>query len=515
MARHSTLKKITAIILGTLAILLLIVLLFGEKWAKRFINHKMSRVEAIAYDSIAIEVIDQQITFYNISTHQKAIDIEVKILRINDLNLFNLVFFDRYDIGNITLDSAKVNYRMGKRQSEDRKSIPDLRIGNIEVENSLMTIYKNQQPVLHTQFELRLKDIDQKSLARSRQLLPKITYAKLKELIYFNNAYYTTSLGEATYYEDIIDLQHLAYTSTQDKLALGRDAGHEKDWINMKIDSAILNVDHLGRLIYDHDVSKVFLFEGDLHVFRDKRLPFPENQRPPLLKELLANSINDFKIDSIFVINADIVYEEWVAEEPRPGKVTFNNMNGYFSNIYTYNHAPQKPAHLVMKSKLFNETNLYVDVSFPLTVKGNTHVKGHLEAMDLTTFNQMLAYVTPVRIKRGQLSALDFNFSYGMTESTGEMHFNYTNLQIAFRDVRGRERAYPSSNGFLNSIKTWIANTFVLGKKNTADQKSYRVGAISYNRNPQKSMFNFWWNSLLTGFKSSTGIIPKAETEEE
>ncbi|WP_185152465.1 hypothetical protein, partial [Fulvivirga aurantia] len=169
-----------------------------------------------------------------------------------------------------------------------------------------------------------------------------------------------------------------------------------------------------------------------LQVFRDKRLPFPDNQRPKLLKELLATSNFSFGVDSILLNEATIIYEEFVKKAEGPGRVSFDNLSGSISHLYTYDKKQDTPPRMVAKCNLLNTSRFYADISFPLSQTQPTIVKGKLEPMDLTEFNQMMKYVAFTEIEEGQLKSLDFEFIYDQTESNGKMNFAYEGLKIDF-----------------------------------------------------------------------------------
>ena len=116
----------------------------------------------------------------------------------------------------------------------------------------------------------------------------------------------------------------------------------------------------------------------------------------------------------------------------------------------------------------------------------------------------MMNYVAGVNIKSGTSHRLDFDFSHDLERATGELRFHYENLNVQFIDD-GKQQM---SRGLYDAIATFIANTFVIKASNTPGDKM-RVGKIEFERNPKKSCFNYWWKSILSGIKSSTGITEK------
>lgn len=112
----------------------------------------------------------------------------------------------------------------------------------------------------------------------------------------------------------------------------------------------------------------------------------------------------------------------------------------------------------------------------------------------------MLIPAAFTQIESGWLQNLDFEFTYGNDQSEGIMNFEYENLKIHTLKKKNVEK------NPLQAVKTFIANTFVIKTDNLQSDKNFRQGEIQFERNKKKSIFNYWWKSLLSGFKSSTGI---------
>jgi hypothetical protein len=53
-------------------------------------------------------------------------------------------------------------------------------------------------------------------------------------------------------------------------------------------------------------------------------------------------------------------------------------------------------------------------------------------------------------------------------------------------------------------MKSVLANTFKVKSDNTGE--NIRTGAINVEREINKSVFNYWWKSMLSGLKSSIGL---------
>lgn len=507
---------LTIIILVIIAVIALFV--FGDRWAEHKLQTKLDEIENLTYDSLNIELEKNKIAFSGLMYDKEGLSVSIPRIIIEDINIYKIIFQNTLHIQLLTLDSTKVTYEQQEMDSTSSINTADrslkVEIDEIEITNAALVTYRKQakEPYFSTDFNLKLNDVKLQQLEKAMNLTQPLSFLNLYNITYrTESGRYTINTAAVNYSKESSSflIKSLTVVPQYEKYKFAHVVGHEVDHMNVSIDSILVEVDSLNEAIKDKHVNKVYIHHPRLEIFRDKRLPFPDNQRPKLLKELLAAEESNFALDSIFIINGDIVYEEHVKEAESPGKVIFNELNGLIVNLYTYNKNFSERPRLTASCKLFDTTTLYADISFPNTLSESTIVKGKVEPVDLTVFNQMLEHVAFTRIKSGQLNRLDFDFSYYRTNSKGEMRFDYNNLHVEFLKKETNE-----SGGFFNEMKEFVANTFVVNSNNGTNGK-IRIGDIDFERNMKKSMFNLWWKSILSGFKSSTGIKPSEKRSEK
>lgn len=508
--------KLKYIGIGITAILIVSVtalLIFGESWAEKKLKDEIGKIKNLQYESVDINMADKQITLAGIEYHTNRSKIEVDSLSINGIDIYYVLFANTIKVKNLHLLGVKIDYTFPKVLQANKSmpmQLPKFRIEQLTISNSLINFYNEQgkTPFAHTSFDISIQDIDRQAVNNPVAILNKITQIDIKNTTFdTQDGLYQIGLSQLHYAKNKkLVADSIFVQCKQGKYELGHYIGHEVNWIKLSIDSMVLPSPDLKKLALERRTSVIQLFQPDLLVFLDKRLPFPESKRPNLLKEMLATSTYSFGIDSIRIQNANIAYEEYIKKADGPGRISFNQLDGVVENLYTYDQKSTNPPRLRANCNLLNSSKLYADISFPLSEKGNTIVKGKLEPMDLTLFNQMMKYVAFTEIEQGHLNSLDFNFTYNSKMSHGKMNFAYENLKI---DFLNKENA--KSGGFFNEIKGFVANTFVVNEHNNNKTNKFRVGDIQYERNIKKSMFNFWWKSILSGFRSSTGIKPADE----
>ena len=97
-----------------------------------------------------------------------------------------------------------------------------------------------------------------------------------------------------------------------------------------------------------------------------------------------------------------------------------------------------------------------------------------------------------VDVKSGNLDTLTFEFKYDKHGSLGKVEFAYTGLRMT---------AYKPKNPDKVALLKTIALNQVL--KINDVKKASLIGRINFPRNPSKSIFSYWWKSLLNGLKAA------------
>jgi len=501
-------KKLLVIALSILALGAITILLFANNWAEKALNEQISSISGIKYDSLDINIADKEITLYNTSINIPTVSASIDRISADGLSIYQIIANDKISLSTLNLEGVSLEYKPGNENAIESKSkMPDFIIDRLELNkgNAIITTPKNNQAAF--KFDIGISNIDKDDLKNSMLIANKIEFAEIRDLIYTtSNHYYNAGARLIQLEKNIIGLDSVYVKSNFEKYELGRHVGHEIDWYDFQSDSILISVKNMEQLINQHEAEAVVIHNPTFIAFRDKRLPFPEGKRGKLLKEILANSKYSFGIDLLEIKGGKATYQEYVKSGDGPGEVTFEQFNATFENLYTYDKQFDKQPRLKARTLLYGKSTLFADISFPLRKSQPTFVTGVLHAMDLRHFNHMLKYVAFTELEEGTLDSLTFNFSYTSNTSEGQMHFGYKDLKIDFLNKHDAK-----TGGFLNELKGFVANTFVVRRNNPETHGKFRVGEISAQRKVEKSMFNFWWQSILSGFRSSTGVQPAEE----
>ncbi|MFW5755883.1 MAG: DUF748 domain-containing protein, partial [Tangfeifania sp.] len=286
------------------------------------------------------------------------------------------------------------------------------------------------------------------------------------------------------------------FISPYGKYEIGKHTGFEIDWYNLKADNIRFKNIKLAELLRDTALilREISIKNIKAEIFRDKRLPFPEKPDTKLPAELVQDIPFGLHSDSLVIQHADIEYEERAEESEQAGKVTFNSLHAKIKNISNSDSLKKRPMTLSAVAEVMNSATLSADFIFTIPeTQQPSQVTGSLEPTQFSIFNPMVKPYAGVEIQSGQTERLAFNFDYNNVHSGGDMIFEYKNLDFVMLNKKDNSKKL---------VFTFLAKTFIVQKQNLQENNSYKKGEISHERDPKKSVFNYWWKSLLSGLKS-------------
>ena len=250
-----------------------------------------------------------------------------------------------------------------------------------------------------------------------------------------------------------------------------------------------------------------------LKVFRDKRQPFVKKKKL-LPVEQLRDLPFSLAIDSFKVRKSYVKYEEFAEGSSDPGSVYFDNLYASLYNIT--NTSKTGSTKLRAKANLLGQGNIDLFVNFPLETETRSRLSGSVTDFSLPEINTMLTPTTNIKVESGQMEKLSFDFSFSHIRSDGQIELNYENLKLSIFKEDDDNNKDPEKD----NLKTFIMNTFVFRTDMDEDvPEEKRTGTVAYLRDNNRSIFNFWVKSVVSGIKSAYNLdkaeARKSEKEEK
>jgi hypothetical protein len=250
------------------------------------------------------------------------------------------------------------------------------------------------------------------------------------------------------------------------------------------------------------DAASLIIGKTDATIFRNKRYPFNVNQRPPWPQDLLLSIKQPFVFDSLILAPSKLNYSELNEISDEPGMISFDQLEIKTSVITNIDNILNRNPKLTIwaSSKIMNQSLLTTTFNFDLTSKNYAHtVTGKLQSMSMKPFNTIIEKSAPFSIETGTINRFDFTILLDRNNSTGELFFGFDEFKINVLNIDEEEIKK-------SKFATFWANKMMLNTKNPKGKDELEPIQISYERDEQRSIINFWWKSIFSAAKQAIGI---------
>ncbi|MBA3665724.1 MAG: hypothetical protein H0W61_16195 [Bacteroidetes bacterium] len=258
-------------------------------------------------------------------------------------------------------------------------------------------------------------------------------------------------------------------------------------------------------LFIEHNwfISKSLVVEKlNLDLYLDKNAEF-KPKRKPSIQEAIRSIPFFIKIDSIFLKNANIVYDLLPRGAKQSGRITFNNMSTTLVGLRndTASYTSESKLKLKIRCLVLNKAKLTGEYVFPLnTIQNVFDCSGKASNISLTEFNSMLENSASISVKSGKLDTMYFSFHSNGQKTKGSMKFLYHDLNVELINRDNKKQ------GLKKKLLTFVANKFVVINENPRKGEGPRVTQIEYEYYPYKAIFYNTWKSLQSGILPAIGI---------
>lgn len=460
------------------------------------------------------------------STQKSLFKVDIPLLRLRHLNAISILDTKVIDIKEVVFEDVMITLFTGGGKQEKRKltkaqvekgininrialpTIGGVDIGIVKFNNfTLFMVDPLKEDTLLNNSGADFT-IDNLSLIKNpldtntfRLMLKDVRLDIEKETFDFYTKDYDMSFARLSFSvkSQLLHLEEFKVTPKKDMYAMAAAMKFRNDVYNVVIDQ--LDV-HLG------DVKDMVLTGGyyfpqinldglKLFVLRNRSLPFDESKRPLLPNQLLKNMTSGLTIDSVFIKNSQLVYEESNNDKIAFMKVSLDDLDITISNVTSVHDSMEirAPMKIWMNAKLQKLIPFEVDFTFPLLSARDTfNYQGTMGGGSMSIFNPMLESAAGVKFSKGDLKSISFAVEANDTYAMGSMTMLYNSLEGTVLKNDGRQD---------NKLLSWIANQ-VLKADNPFPGEKPREVPIFFNRSMYKGFGNFAFKPLLSGILAST-----------
>ena len=313
----------------------------------------------------------------------------------------------------------------------------------------------------------------------------------------------------------LLNVSKFALEPRYDEMKFGEVAGFARDRFNIAMNNISLKGINLPLYISKQELraKEMAIANGFVAVFNNNSLPKKEkeNRIGKYPHQLLQKLGAPILIDKIRLKDININYALYNKESEQKGKISFEHTSGTVSNAT--NIEKVKATKPVMEANLttylMGQGKLDVDFKFNLAANtGDFSYRGELQNFNARVLNQITKPLGLVRINRGNVDKLQFDFKADDFGSKGTVNFSYFDLSVALM------KNDPTKDHLVKrGLISFLANALIINSENPGPDGKFLSAKVNYVRPENTSFFNMIWKTLFIGVKYSVGITEEKQTE--
>lgn len=303
---------------------------------------------------------------------------------------------------------------------------------------------------------------------------------------------------------NVISIEKIKMLSNHSKEAFYRHVDFETDRIETHVD----NIEIKGLQAHKKHgrsglmISRINIKNGVVDVFRDRRPPSNEEQRPAMPVKLIMNAPVDLLIAEINISETDILYSEFPGDDSESefheaaGSVPFKELEATVRNITNIAGSLQKDSimHISAEAFIFDDAILRANFKYDLKdINGGYIADVELSEFQFETINPALYPLAGIKVSEGIHKSSVFSFAGNDTESSGALYMEWSDLSLNFT---------PEAGDVITGI-TQSLGEMIYHQSNPGNVNNEPSGDIYFERDTSRFVFNYWWNCYLSGIKNS------------
>ncbi|WP_156180399.1 hypothetical protein [Rufibacter radiotolerans] len=278
---------------------------------------------------------------------------------------------------------------------------------------------------------------------------------------------------------------------------------YARNRVDAVVPEIIMQKISLRALFNNQDIiaEKMMIKNPVVEVYRDNRLGFNPELRPPTLQSALRDVELYIRVDTILVEKNNFLHPIIAIDGIKPAVFVLDSIQLQAYNV-TNDTALIRINNImtVNASALFmGASTLQVRFLFEMDhAKDRYTYQGTLEPMDFSALNPLLENMVYIRIKRGWINKASFSMEATGEEATGQVHFPYKNLKVQLLN-----RHNPDNPGFLLKAGSRLVNWLIIKSNNPSAFGKFRKGEVKVMLDPQRSVSYHISKSVQDGVTSS------------
>lgn len=535
------LAKIFAYLLIILSVLFVIIYFGSDPFLKRMINEKLFEKRIAGIYKVQVEhahidlwnmgvsikgielVPDSSENVQHLYQYQKSIaNIHIKRLTVAHIDLFKWFQDKKIDISKIIIAHPKIKLVKNTlfsgplpdslKQPQDSSALINgisldlLKVKNLSIDYYLFNNISPDLSIHSINLELDNPVVDLQQIHHiDKALLVKKIELEVNGILFKDQkGLYDISLKQITF-EDSASTIHLKDFKIKPLLSKEKFAAihpYQSDRFDGKVKEIIISNLDIDRLLSEEVIAieKIQISDADMELFRDKNRPFNYNNFPKLPQEALRNLKQVIEIDEIAIVSSNVIYSETAIGAEVAGKVAFKNIQAKVENMGNSNEWQKSKSMVIsVQAKAFGKGPLNAHFYFPLN-SDTFQFNGKLGKTKMSAFNDMTIHGAGIKITDGSIKEMSFDITADNQSSQGSLELYYDDLEVSILKEKQEEgQTIEKERKFFN----FLANKVVLPVQNPSKKGSFYSATVAFDRDINKSIFNYLWKSIFSGIKDT------------
>ena len=443
-----------------------------------------------------------EIDSLHVATGENQNDIAIASLQMTGFDIMQLLHEKILSAKSLTIDEGKIAL-FNPANSKIQLGPLDFKKINITSVNgkNLSVQYKDRENECHFIAQARLNGVDIDPSFNIDKSRFGTVDGDISGFHFSGSGYHNIEIEKIKFdsKKKLIQVSDINIAPQIGKYELGKRLGHQADWMQAHISKVDVITPDFAKLFQQKlFADKIKISESKAYIFRDRRLPRPE-QDIPFPVDIIKTIPVDIRVKTCELATSAVEYEEYPRSGyGKTGVLKIEKINLTWSPVINHPMSSD-PAYMTMNvtGAIMGSGTTHGVIMMPLQKNKPYYIKGAIERLDLTKLNSSSENLGKIRIKSGFLDFLSFDFTMTGQRSTGKIIGAYHHLIIQQLKKHTDEMNVADFASFA------LRHAIIPLNKDTSLPERKRTGKVDYQRDPTRMVSYYFLQSLLTGVKKS------------